>query len=160
MENLLEFEGFQPNTPVATQTPAGDNPDLVGKEPPFGKIDFSMSGVSDDGMKIIAGLMAQRVLYSGEAERVARMADTDPVAAAAYLQKKIEGMIHHIPGVNPAFIQSMKSQAVNIGKYMVEILPEVLGHLTDRQTDSSELRPDASKTSFLTKLSSFFDKQI
>ena len=118
-----------------------------------------MSSVSDDAMKVIAGLIMQRVLYSGEAEKVARMADTDPVAAAAYLQKKIEGVIHHIPGVNPSFIQAMKGQSINLSKYMVEILPTVLGHLTDTQTSSSELKPDPTKNSLLTKLSSFFDDQ-
>ena len=162
MNNLLEFEGFNQNPKISTQPVMEDDLELSVKNPGFGEIDFTMSGVSDDAMKVIAGLMMQRVLYSGEAERIARMADTDPASAASYLQKKIEGMIHHIPGVNPSFIQAMKSQSINISKYMVQILPSVVGHLTDkdRQTSSIELKPDPSKTSFLTKLGSFFTDQM
>ncbi len=149
MDHLLEFNLFNPQPGSA---PAGEEV----APPVFGNIDFSMSGVSDDAMKLIAGLMAQSVLASGEAERIARMADTDPNSAASYLQKKIEGILVSVPGLNPTFIQSMKSQSSNISKMMVQSIPGLLGNLTDKDVDSNELKPDTSKSSFLTKLSGFF----
>jgi hypothetical protein len=150
MENLLEFDIFNPQ-------PAGAEPAGAEVAPPvFGTIDFTMSGVSDDAMKLIAGLMAQTVLASGEAEKIARMADTDPNAAASYLQKKIEGILVEVPGLAPAFIQSMKSQSSNISKVMVQSIPGLLGSLTDKDIEANELKPDTSKASFLSKLSGFF----
>jgi hypothetical protein len=150
MENLLEFDIFNPQ--AAGSAPAGAEV----APPVFGAIDFSMSGVSDDAMKLIAGLMAQTVLASGEAEKIARMADTDPNAAASYLQKKIEGILVEVPGLAPAFIQSMKSQSSNISKVMVQSIPGLLGSLTDKDIEANELKPDTSKASFLSKLSGFF----
>lgn len=150
MENLLEFDIFNPQTPGSA--PAGEEV----APPVFGAIDFSMSGVSDDAMKLIAGLMAQSVLASGEAEKIARMADTDPASAASYLQKKVEGILVEVPGLAPAFIQSMKSQSSNIAKVMVQSIPGLLGNLTDKDIEANELKPDTSKASFLSKLSGFF----
>lgn len=150
MENLLEFDIFNPQTPGSA--PAGE----AVAPPVFGAIDFSMSGVSDDAMKLIAGLMAQSVLASGEAEKIARMADTDPASAASYLQKKVEGILVEVPGLAPAFIQSMKSQSSNIAKVMVQSIPGLLGNLTDKDIEANELKPDTSKASFLSKLSGFF----
>jgi len=150
MENLLEFDIFNPQ-------PAGSEPAGAEVAPPvFGTIDFTMSGVSDDAMKLIAGLMAQTVLASGEAEKIARMADTDPASAASYLQKKVEGILVEVPGLAPAFIQSMKSQSSNIAKVMVQSIPGLLGNLTDKDIEANELKPDTSKASFLSKLSGFF----
>ena len=150
MENILEFETFNPQ--AAGSAPAG-----VEVAPPvFGNIDFTMSGVSDDAMKLIAGLMAQSVLASGEAEKIARMADTDPASAASYLQKKVEGILIGVPGLAPTFIQSMKSQSSNISKIMVQTIPGLLGSLTDKDIEANELKPDTSKASFLSKLSGFF----
>ena len=150
MENLLEFETFNPQ--AAGSAPAGGEV----APPVFGNIDFTMSGVSDDAMKLIAGLMAQSVLSSGEAERIARMADTDPNSASSYLQKKVEGILAEVPGLNPTFIQSMRSQASNISKIMVQSMPGLLGNLTDKDIEANELKPDTSKASFLSKLSGFF----
>ena len=149
MEHLLEFNLFNPQPGAA---PAGEEV----APPVFGTIDFSMSGVSDDAMKLIAGLIAQSVLASGEAERITRMSDTDPNSAASYLQKKIEGILASVPGLNPTFIQSMKSQSSNIAKMMVQSIPGLLGSLTDKDVEANELKPDTSKSSFLTKLSGFF----
>ena len=150
MENLLEFDIFNPQAPGAA--PAGSEV----APPVFGTVDFSMSGVSDDAMKLIAGLMAQAVLSSGEAEKITRMADTDPRSAASYLQKKVEGILADVPGLNPTFIQGMKSQSANIAKTMVESIPGLLGSLTDKDIETNELKPDTAKSSFLTKLSGFF----
>ena len=150
MENLLEFQMFNPQ--ATGSAPAG----FEVAPPVFGTVDFTMSGVSDDAMKLIAGLMAQSVLTSGEAEKIARMADTDPNAAASYLQKKIEGILVEVPGLAPAFIQSMKSQSSNISKVMVQSIPGLLGSLTDKDIETNELKPDTSKASFLSKLSGFF----
>jgi len=149
MDHLLEFNLFNPQPGSA---PAGEEV----APPVFGTIDFSMSGVSDDAMKLIAGLMAQSVLASGEAERIARMADTDPNSAASYIQKKVEGILSSVPGLNPTFIQSMRSQSSNIAKMMVQSIPGLLGNLTDKDVEANELKPDTSKSSFLTKLSGFF----
>ena len=150
MENLLEFDTFSPQTSGNASAGAEVAP------PVFGAIDFSMSGVSDDAVKLIAGLMAQSVLASGEAEKIARMADTDPASAASYLQKKVEGILAEVPGLAPAFIQSMKSQSSNIAKVMVQSIPGLLGNLTDKDIEANELKPDTSKASFLSKLSGFF----
>ena len=153
MDNLLEFNLFNPQE----ETQPGSAPAGTEVAPKvFGNIDFSMSGVSDDAMKLISGLMAQSVLASGEAERIARMADTDPNSAASYLQKKVEGILASVPGTNPTFIQGMKSQSSNLAKTMVESIPGLLGSLTDKDIESNELKPDTSKSSFLSKLSGFF----
>ena len=149
MENILEFETFNPQS-------AGSAPGEEVAPPVFGNIDFSMSGVSDDAMKLIAGLMAQSVLASGEAEKIARMADTDPASAASYLQKKVEGILAEVPGLTPAFIQLMKSQSSNVSKMMVQTIPGLLGNLTDKDIEANSLKPDTSKASFLSKLSGFF----
>ena len=146
MENILEFETFNPSAPAGEEV----------APPVFGNIDFTMSGVSDDAMKLIAGLMAQSVLASGEAERIARMADTDPASAASYLQKKVEGILAEVPGLTPAFVQSMKSQSANVSKMMVQSIPGLLGNLTDKDIEANSLKPDTSKASFLSKLSGFF----
>ena len=150
MENLLEFDIFNPQTPGSSPAGAEVAP------PVFGAIDFTMSGVSDDAMKLIAGLMAQSVLASGEAEKIAKMADSDPNAAASYLQKKVEGILLGVPGLSPAFVQSAKSQSSNISKVMVQLIPGLLGNLTDKDIKANELKPDTSKASFLNKLSGFF----
>lgn len=150
MENILEFETFNPQ--ATGSAPAG----FEVTPPVFGTVDFTMSGVSDDAMKLIAGLMAQSVLTSGEAEKITRMADTDPAAAASYLQKRVEGILAEVPGLAPAFLQSMKSQSSNIAKTMVQTIPGLLGNLTDKDIEANELKPDTSKASFLTKLSGFF----
>lgn len=152
MQNLLEFEGFPKPLPGQNQsTVTAAEPNLN-----FGNIDFTMSGVSDDAMKVIAGLMAQTVLASGEAERIARMADNDPTGAASYLQKKVEGILTDIPGVNPSFIQAMKSQSANLSKSMVQAIPGLLGSLTDKDIEANELKPDTNKSSLLNRLSTFF----
>lgn len=153
MGHILEFELFNQQAPVQP----GSAPSGVEAAPKvFGTIDFSMSGVSDDAMKLIAGLMAQAVLSSGEAEKITRMADTDPRSAASYLQRKVEGILASVPGLNPTFIQGMKSQSANISKTMVETIPGLLGSLTDKDIETNELKPDTSKSSFLAKLSGFF----
>jgi len=160
MNNLLEFESFQPGQQSTDQQPGqGPAPLLPQMPSPAFKVDFSVSGVSDEAMKLISGLMAQAVLASGEAERMARMADTDPVGAASYLQKKVEGILSNVPGTDPKFIQSLKSQSGNIAKSMVLAIPGLLGSLTDKDIQTSELKPDTSKTSFLSKLSGFFADQ-
>jgi hypothetical protein len=133
MENLLEFDIFNPQASGAAPAGAEVAP------PVFGAIDFTMSGVSDDAMKLIAGLMAQSVLASGEAEKIAKMADTDPNAASSYLQKKVEGILISVPALTPAFIQSMKSQSANIAKVMVQSIPGLLGSLTDKDIEANEL---------------------
>jgi hypothetical protein len=156
MNNILEFESFLPGT---ASTQPGAQPAGAEVAPPvFGEIDFSMSGVSDDAMKLIAGLMAQSVINSGEAERISKMADTDPNSAASYLQQKIEGILSAIPGTKPEFIQQMKSQGSNIAKSMVQAIPGTLGSLTDKHIDANELKQDPSKVSFLDRLEGFFMK--
>jgi hypothetical protein len=158
MENILEFETFNPQT--AGSAPAGAEV----APPVLGTINFTMSGVSDDVIKLIAGLMAQSMLASGEAEKIARMADTDPKSAASYLQKKVEGIlaespgltpsyIQEVPGLTSAFIQSMRSQSANVSKMMVQTIPELFGNLTDKDIEANSLKPDTSKASFLSKLS-------
>jgi hypothetical protein len=72
------------------------------------------------------------------------------------LQKKVEGILAEVPGLAPAFIQSMKSQSSNIAKVMVQSIPGLLGNLTDKDIEANELKPDTSKASFLSKLSGFF----
>jgi uncharacterized membrane protein YqiK len=102
--------------------------------------------------------MAQSVINSGEAERISKMADTDPNSAASYLQQKIEGILSAIPGTKPEFIQQMKSQGSNIAKSMVQAIPGTLGSLTDKHIDANELKQDPSKVSFLDRLEGFFMK--
>ena len=108
MNHLLEFDSYaQPQANTAEGPTA---------QPIFGTVDFSMSGVSDDAMQLIAGLMAQAVLASGEADKIAQQAQRDPNGAASYLQNKIQGIMMEIPGLRPEFIQAMKSQAPNLAK--------------------------------------------
>jgi hypothetical protein len=128
--------------------------------PIFGEIDFTVSGVSDDAMKLIAGLMAKSVLVSGEAERIAKMADTNPASAASYLQQRIEGILNDVPGIDPGFISQIKSQAPKLAKSMVEAIPMVLGNISQTDIDTSkELRPDPSKASFFSKLGDIFNPE-
>lgn len=149
MNHLLEFDNYaQPQT----NTPEGPT-----AQPIFGTVDFTMNGVSDDAMQLIAGLMAQAVLASGEAERVAQDAKRDPNAAASYLQGKILGIMAEIPGLNPDFIQSMKSQAPNLAKAMVQAIPGVISNLSTTEKPSVELRQNPTSASFLDKIGAYFD---
>lgn len=128
--------------------------------PIFGDIDFTISGVSDDAMKLIAGLMAKSVLASGEAERIAKMAESNPSSAASYLQQKIEGILNDVPGIDPTFIGQVKSQAPKLAKSMVEAIPGVLGSISQTDIDTAkELKPDPSKVSFFSKLGDIFGTQ-
>ena len=125
----------------------------------FGEIDFSISGVSDDAMRLIAGLMAKTVLVSGEAERIAKMASTNPGSAAAYLQQRIEGILNDVPGINPEFINQVKSQAPKLAQAMVEAIPTVLGNISQDDIDASRnIKEDPSKMSFFSKLGDYFNK--
>ncbi len=149
MENIIHFRKMFESTQEAGVEIA---------PPIFGDIDFSVSGVSDEAMKLIAGLMAKSVLISGEAERIAKMASTNPSSAASYLQQRIEGMLNDVPGIDPAFINQVKSQAPKLAKSMVEAIPGVLGTVSQTDIDTSkELRPDPSKVSFFSKLGSIFN---
>jgi hypothetical protein len=167
MKNIVEYNNYKSIFEDATQTgaeglanptqPAGGPAGAETAPKVFGEIDFSVSGVNDDAMKLIAGLMAQTVLASGEAEKISKMAETDPNSAASYLQQKIEGILSEVPGTTPTFIGQMKSQGSNIAKAMVQAIPGLLGNLTDKHIDmAKELKPDPSKTSFLTNLAGFF----
>lgn len=147
MENLVHFKKMF----------EADEAGIDVAPPVFGDIDFTISGVSDDAMKLIAGLMAKSVLVSGEAERIAKMAGSNPSSAASYLQQKIEGIINDVPGIDPTFISQVKSQAPKLAKSMVEAIPGVLGSIS--QTDigaAKELKPDPSKISFFSKLGDIF----
>lgn len=149
MENLIHFRRMFESTQEAGVEVA---------PPIFGEIDFTVSGVSDEAMKLIAGLMAKSVLVSGEAERIAKMAESNPASAASYLQQRIEGILNDVPGIDPNFIGQIKSQAPKLAKSMVEAIPTVLGNISQTDIDTSkELRPDPSKVSFFTKLGSIFN---
>jgi hypothetical protein len=150
MNHLLEFDNYA--QPQAEVNPS-EGPTA---QPIFGTVDFSMSGVSDDAMQLIAGLMAQAVLASGEAERVAQQAKTDPTAAANYLQNKIVGIMTEIPGLKPEFVNGMKSQASNLAKAMVQSIPGIAGNLIDTKSASTELKQNPSSSSFLNKITSYF----
>ena len=148
MNHLLEFDSYaQPQANTAEGPTA---------QPIFGTVDFSMSGVSDDAMQLIAGLMAQAVLASGEADKIAQQAQRDPNGAASYLQNKIQGIMMEIPGLRPEFIQAMKSQAPNLAKAMVQAIPGVIGNLSTTEKPSLELKPNPASSSFLDKIGSYF----
>ena len=148
MNHLLEFDSYaQPQANTAEGPTA---------QPIFGTVDFSMSGVSDDAMQLIAGLMAQAVLASGEADKIAQQAQRDPNGAASYLQNKIQGIMMEIPGLRPEFIQAMKSQAPNLAKAMVQAIPGVIGNLSTTEKPSAELKPNPASSSFLDKIGSYF----
>lgn len=154
MVHLLEFNLFGGSSAPGS-APAG----VEAAPPVFGNIDFSMSNVSDDAMSLIAGLMAQSVINSGEAEKIVMMAKTNPNSAASYLQTKIEGILSEVPGTKPEFIQQMKSQGSNLAKYMVQIIPGLLGNLSDLEIDSRELKQDPSKVTFFDRLERFITPQ-
>ena len=147
MENLVNFRKMFESQEAGVEI----------APPVFGDIDFTISGVSDEAMKLIAGLMAKSVLVSGEAERIAKMAQSNPSSAASYLQQKIEGILNDVPGIDPNFISQVKSQAPKLAKSMVEAIPGVLGSISQTDIDTSkELKPDPSKVSFFTKLGDIF----
>ena len=152
MNHLLEFDNYA--QPQAEVNPV-EGPTA---QPIFGTVDFSMSGVSDDAMQLIAGLMAQAVLASGEADKIAQQAQRDPNGAASYLQNKIQGIMMEIPGLRPEFIQAMKSQAPNLAKAMVQAIPGVIGNLSTTEKPSLELKPNPSSSSFLDKIGSYFSQ--
>lgn len=151
MNHLLEFENYA--------QPQANTPEGPTAQPIFGTIDFSMNGVSDDAMQLIAGLMAQAVLASGEAERVAQEAKRDPNSAASYLQGKIVGIMSEVPGLKPEFISSMKSQAPNLAKAMVQAIPGVVSNLSSTDKPSAELKPNPASSSFLDKIGGYFEPQ-
>lgn len=149
MENILHFRKMFESQEAGIEV----------APPIFGEIDFTVSGVSDEAMKLIAGLMAKSVLVSGEAERIAKMADTNPASAASYLQQRIEGILNDVPGIDPGFINQIKSQAPKLAKSMVEAIPTVLGSISQTDIDTSkELKPDPSKVSFFSKLGDIFNQ--
>jgi hypothetical protein len=150
MLHLLEFNLFSGSTTPGS-APAGSEV----APPIFGTIDFSMSNVSDDAMSLIAGLMAQSVINSGEAEKIVMMAKNNPNSAASYLQNKIEGILSQVPGTKPEFIQQVKGQGSNLAKYMIQIIPGLLGNLSDQDVDAHELKQDPSKVSFFDRLEKF-----
>jgi hypothetical protein len=87
------------------------------------------------------------------------MADTNPASAASYLQQRIEGILNDVPGIDPGFINQIKSQAPKLAKSMVEAIPTVLGSISQTDIDTSkELRPDPSKVSFFSKLGGLFNQ--
>lgn len=150
MENLVHFKRMFETQEAGVEI----------APPIFGDIDFTVSGVSDEAMKLIAGLMAKAVLISGEAERIAKMADSNPSSAASYLQQRIEGILNDVPGIDPTFISQIKSQAPKLAKSMVEAIPGVLGSISQTDIDTAkELKPDPSKASFFSKLGGIFGTQ-
>lgn len=152
MKHLFEFDIFG-----ASEKPGSDPAGIEVAPPIFGKIDFSMSNVSDDAMALIAGLMAQSVINSGEAEKIVLMAKSSPNSAASYLQNKIQGILSEVPGIKPEFLQQMKGQSSNLAKTMVQLIPGLLGNLTDQDIDSNELKQDPSKINFLGRLQNYLN---
>lgn len=154
MNHLYEFDIFG-SLGKPGSAPAGSEV----APPVFGNIDFSMSNVSDDAMTLIAGLMAQSVINSGEAEKIVLMAKSSPNSAAGYLQNKIQGILAEVPGIKPEFLQQMKGQSSNLAKMMVQVIPGLIGNLTDQDIDANELKQDPSKVSFLGRLQHYLNPE-
>jgi len=140
MENLFEYNSYQDQSqPVSTET-------------------FSMSGVSDDAMKLIAGLMTKVILYSGDAETIAKMAESDKSSATDYVKQKIDSIVSDVPGIDSNFHEQIKSQSYNLAKGIVNDMPEEIGKIAASQPDQAnynKLKEDPSKISFFKRLKDF-----
>jgi hypothetical protein len=107
--------------------------------------------------------MAQSFINSDqqEANRITQRIKDDPNSAASYIETKIEGMIKTVPGIDHNFGEQLISQKSNLAKAMVRAIPGIVG-LYIKQTstggiDSSKfLKPDLSRSSYFSKLGSYF----
>lgn len=157
MKNLLEFEMFENDQPGSGDAGAEVAPVV------FDDISFTISGVKDEAVELIAILMAQSFINSDqqEANRIIQRVKDDANSAVSYLETKIEGMVKIIPGIDHNFGEQLINQKSNLAKAMVRAIPGIVG-LYVKQTspggiDSSKfLKPDLSRSSYFSKLGSYF----
>lgn len=157
MKNILDFEVFENSTPGSGAAGAEVAPAV------FGNISFSLSGVKDEAVELIAILMAQAFINSDqqEANRVIQKITSDPSSAASYLETKIEGIVKSIPGIDPEFADQLISQKSNLSKVMVTSIPDIVGIYVKQMGPSGMdfskiLKPDLSRSSYFNRLGSYF----
>jgi len=163
MKNIVDFELFEDD-----KTPQAPGAGAAGAEVApavFGKIEFGMSGVKNDAMQVIAGLMAQSLINADqqEASRIIQKVKEDPGSAASYIEQRVKGILSSVPGISPDFIDKLYTQRTNLAKAMVTAIPGLVGgyvnQISSQKVDLSKmLKPDLSRTSFFNKLGGYFQE--
>jgi len=161
MKNIVDFELFEEDK--TQQEPGAGAAGAEVAPAVFGKIEFGMSGVKNDAMQVIAGLMAQSMINGDqqEASRIIQKVKEDPGSAASYLEQRIKGIISSIPGISPDFMDKLYTQRTNLAKAMVMAMPGLVGgyvqQISSQKIDLSKmLKPDLTRASFFNKLGGYF----
>lgn len=157
MENLIDFELFEDEN-----APGSGAAGIEVAPPVFGKVEFSMSGVKNEAMQVIAELMAQGVINGDQqqASTIVRMVKEDPSSASSYLAQRVPGIISSLPGIDPSFKDKLIQQRTNLAKAMVSAIPDLVGgvvqQLSLQKIDLTKMiKPDITRTSYFNKLGGY-----